>query len=105
MTRMAITVLVLTLCMSDVLKASNCDHALTVATSQFRTAPTAHVELDSSTNDERCRVFTKQFIEAVTVRQAVSTCRESPDRQRALELLDGKIQIVNDRLAEQSCGG
>lgn len=103
MTRTAIVVLVLTLCTSGAINASNCDQALTVAASQLRTAPIVQHNLDYPTADAKCRVVIAQFVEAVTARQAAATCQESVGRQRALEILDEQIRTFNDRLAEQSC--
>src|ERR1700758_4682263 len=100
MTRTAIVVFVLSLSTLQATSASNCDLALKASHSL---APMTQDKVDYSTNDEKCRAFTKQFVEAVTARQAASTCQESVGRQRALEILDGQIQTVNDRLAEQSC--
>ena len=103
MTRTAIVVFVLSLSTLQAISASNCDLALKAAASHLRLAPMRQDKVDYSSNDEKCRAFTKQFVEAVTARQAASTCQESVGRQRALEILDGQIQMFNDRLAEQSC--
>lgn len=103
MTRTAIVVFVLSLSTLQAMSASNCDLALKAAASHLRLAHITQDKVDYSTNDEKCRAFTEQFVEAVTARQAASTCQESVGRQRALEILDGQIQTFNDRLAEQSC--
>ena len=102
MTRTAIVVFILSLSTLQAMSASNCDLALKAAASHLLD-PTTRDKADYSTRDEKCRAFTRQFVEAVTARQAASTCQESMGRQRALEILDGQIQTVNDRLAEQSC--
>src|ERR1700730_6634830 len=103
MTRTAIMVLVLTLCTSGAINASNCDQALTGAASQLRTAPIVQHKLDYATNDAKCRVVIAQFVEAVTPRQAAATCQDSVGRQRALKVIDAEIETFNDRIAEQSC--
>jgi hypothetical protein len=102
MTRTAIVVFVLSLSTLQAMSASNCDLALKAAASHLL-APMTQDKVVYSTNDEKCRAFTKQFVEAVTARQAASTCQESVGRQRALDILDGQIRTFNDRLAEQSC--
>jgi hypothetical protein len=102
MTRTAIVVFVLSLSTLEAMSASNCDLALKAAASH-PLAPMTQDKVDHSTDDEKCRAFIKQFVEAVTARQAASNCQESVGRQRALEILDRQIQTVNDRLAEQSC--
>ena len=38
------------------------------------------------------------------VRQAISICADGIDRQRALEILDAEIDVVNNLIASQ-CGG
>jgi hypothetical protein len=91
MTRTATMVLVLTLCTSGTISASNCDQALTVAASQLRTAPMVQDKLDYSTNDAKCRVVIAQFVDAVTARQAAVTCQDSVGRQRALKIIDAEI--------------
>lgn len=102
MTRMAIVAFVLLLWAPEAMSAPNCDQALKAAASQLL-APPKLGRMANSSNDEKCRVIAKQFVEAVTVRQVASTCQERAIRQRALELLDGQIQTFNDRLAEQLC--
>jgi hypothetical protein len=102
MTRMAITVLVLTLCTSDVIKASDCE-ALTVAAPQIRTTPMVLDKLDYSTNDAKCHVVA-QFVEAVAARQAATTCQGSASRQSAFKIIAVEIETFHDRsIAEQSC--
>jgi len=63
----------------------------------------AHNSMDYTSRDDNCRVFIKQFVEAVEARQAAATCQDSVARQRNLEILDGEIQTFNERIAEQSC--
>lgn len=102
MARMAIVVFILLLSAPEAMSAPNCDQALKAAASQLL-APTKLGRMAYLSNDEKCRVIAKQFVEAVTVRQVASTCQERAGHQRALELLDEQIQTFNDRLAEQSC--
>ena len=60
--------------------------------------------MDHVADVENCGVYLKQFVEAVTARQAAATCQDAVARQRALETIDVEIQLFNDRIAEQSCG-
>jgi hypothetical protein len=60
--------------------------------------------MDHVANVENCHAYFKQFVEAVTARQAAATCQDVVERQRVLDNLDVEIQLVNDRIAEQSCG-
>ena len=85
------------------LSASRCDQASIAATSHLRLARASQSSTDHVANVENCRAYFKQFVEAVTARQAVATCQGGVGRQRALENLDVEIQLFNDRISEQSC--
>ena len=52
----------------------------------------------------RLRSVIRNAIEAVAARQAVATCQDGESRQSALKVIDAEIQIINDHIAEQSCG-
>jgi len=85
------------------LGASQCDRtSITVASHLLARA--SQSSIDHVANVENCRACFKQFVEAVTARQAVATWQDGVARQRALETLDVEIQLFNDRIAEQSCG-
>jgi sulfur relay (sulfurtransferase) DsrC/TusE family protein len=86
------------------LSASQCDQTSTAVASHLRLAGASQSSTDHVANVENCRAYFKQFVEAVTARQAVATCQDGVGRQRALENLDVEIQLFNDRIAEQSCG-
>jgi hypothetical protein len=44
------------------------------------------------------------FFEAVTARQAASSCQDGDKRQQTLEALDAEIDAFNNLIAAQ-CGG
>lgn len=84
--------------------ASQCDQASITLTSRLELARASQNSMDHAANGENCRSYFKQFVEAVTARQAAATCQDGVGRQRGLEKLDLEIQLLNDRIAEQSCG-
>jgi hypothetical protein len=86
------------------LSASQCDRASIVVASHLRLTRVSHNSMGHAANDEDCRTYFKQFVEAVTARQTAASCQDGLERQRALEILDTEIQKSNDRIAEQSCG-
>jgi hypothetical protein len=86
------------------LSASQCDPASIVVASHLRLTRVSHNSMDHAANDEDCRAYFKQFVEAVTARQTAASCQDGLERQRALEILDAKIEAFNDRIAAQSCG-
>jgi hypothetical protein len=86
------------------LGASQCDQTSIAVASHLRLAQASQSSMDHVANVESCRAYFKQFVEAVTARQAAATCMDGEERQRALENLDAEIQLFNDRIAEQSCG-
>ena len=95
--------LLIPLSTSPALSATSCDETSTVSASHLRYARMAHNSMDYRSRDDNCRVFIKQFVEAVEARRAAATCQDSVARQRNLEILDGEIQTFNERIAEQSC--
>jgi hypothetical protein len=86
------------------LGASQCDQTSVAVASHLRLARASQSSMDHVANVENCHAYFKQFVEAVTARQAAATCQDGVGRQRGLEKLDLEIQLVNDRIAEQSCG-
>jgi hypothetical protein len=84
------------------LGASQCGQA-SVVSSHLRLARSSQNSVGKPPTDESCRLDFRQFIEAVTARQAVADCPNDVQRQRALEVLDAEIQIFNDRIADR-CG-
>ena len=86
------------------LGASQCDQTSIAVASHLRLARASQSSMDHVANVETCRAYFTQFVEAVTARQAAATCQDGVGRQRVLENLDVEIQLVNDRIAEQSCG-
>lgn len=105
MTRSSISVAIClwSISATAVVGASRCDEGATAA-SHLRLARTSQDSRGHSANDDNCRTFIKQFVEAIAAREAAATCQDSVAHQRSLELLDGEIQAFNDRIAEQSCG-
>ena len=108
MRMMCIAILVVTFLMllpaTATLGASQCDQTSTAVAFHLRLARASHSSMDHVANVENCRAYFKQFVEAVTARQAAATCQGGVGRQRTLEDLDVEIQLFNDRIAEQSCG-
>src|ERR1700730_9868922 len=84
------------------LGASPCGQA-SVVSSHLRLVRSSQNSVGRPATDESCRLDFKQFIEAVTARQAVANCPNDVERQRTLEVLDAVIQIFNDRIADR-CG-
>ena len=88
---------------SAALSATGCDETSIVSASHLRYARLSHNSMDYTSRDDNCRVFIKQFVEAIEARQAAATCQDSVARHHNLEILDGEIQTLNERIAEQSC--
>ena len=86
------------------LGASQCDRTSITVASHLRLARASQSSMDHVAKVENCGGYFKQFVEAVTARQAAATCQDGVGRQRGLEKLDLEIQLLNDRIAEQSCG-
>lgn len=59
--------------------------------------------LDHNASGDICRVYIKQFVEAVTARKDAASCQDGVTRRRTLEVLDSEIEAVNDRIAQNSC--
>jgi hypothetical protein len=105
MTHTTVLVALLLLPTTAVFSASQCDQASTAAASQLRLARASQNSMNhSAAHNENCDTVIKQFVEAVTARQAAATCEDSVSRQRALTILDAQIETFNERIADQSCG-
>jgi|SRR6266850_7498504 hypothetical protein len=85
------------------LGASQCDQTLMAHASHLGLARASQGRMSDVANVENCAGYFKQFVEAVTARQAAATCQDAVARQRALENLDVEIELFNGRIAEQSC--
>jgi hypothetical protein len=104
MARVAIIVVpLLYLSAPPALSASECGQSSIVAASHVRLARASHNSMDGAANDDNCRAYFKQFVEAVTARQTAAKCQDGLERQRAIEILDAEIKTFNDRIAERSC--
>jgi len=55
--------------------------------------------VDPAHNEENCRPYATNFVEALTARQAASFCKDGIDRERILESLDFEIEAFNDLIA------
>ena len=83
--------------------ASNCQ-ATELAAAQVRWAAVRQSRGDTTNNEKSCRAYSVHFYEAVTARQAVSTCKDGAGRQPPLDVLDAEIDAFNNLIAAQ-CGG
>jgi hypothetical protein len=83
--------------------ASNCGEAPQLAAARGRWAAVRQSRGDTTNNEKNCRAYSINFYEAVTVRQAVSTCKDGVGRQPLLDVLDAEIDAFNNLIAEQ-CG-
>jgi hypothetical protein len=83
--------------------ASNCGQATELASVRVRWAAMRKSRDDTTNNEKNCRAYSVNFYEAVTVRQAVSTCKDGVGRQPLLDVLDAEIDAFNNLIAAQ-CG-
>ena len=83
--------------------ASNCGQATELAAARVRWAAVRQSRGDTPNNEKSCRAYSINFYEAVTVRQAVSTCKDGVGRQSLLDVLDAEIDGFNNLIAAQ-CG-
>jgi hypothetical protein len=74
-----------------------------VAAARVRWAVADQSRVDPAHYEESCREYGNQFFEAVKAREATSIREDGIDRQRALEILDAKIDAFNNLIASQ-CG-
>jgi hypothetical protein len=61
--------------------ASNCGQATELAAARVRWAAVRQSRGDTTNNEKSCRAYSVHFYEAVTARQAVSTCKDGVGRQ------------------------
>jgi hypothetical protein len=80
-----------------------CSQLSDLSAARLRWAAVRKNPVNSAHNEESCRSYGTNFFEAVIMRQAASTCRDSIDRERTRKLLDGEIDAFNDLIATQ-CG-
>jgi len=80
-----------------------CSQLSDLSAARLRWAAVRKKPVNPAHNEESCRSYGTNFFEAVTMRQAASTCRDSIDRERNRKLLDGEIDALNDLIATQ-CG-
>src|SRR5262245_21702174 len=71
-----------------------------VSTARARWATTRE-KIDFVRNEDKCRVSSGLFWEAVNVRQVVSNCEEGTDHQRDLDGLDAEINALNEMIDVQ----
>jgi hypothetical protein len=81
-----------------------CGRASGLPTARLRWEAARLIPADPALREKSCQAYGIQFYEAVTARQAVSTCRDGLDHRRDLELLDSEIDAFNKLIATQ-CGG
>jgi hypothetical protein len=84
--------------------ASNCGQATELAAARVRWAAVRKSRGDTPNNEKNCRAYSIHFYEAVTARQAASTCKDGVGRQPLLDVLDAEIDAFNNLIAAQ-CGG
>jgi hypothetical protein len=83
---------------------SNCGQATELAAARVRWAAVRQSRGDTPNNEKSCRAYSTYFYEAVTVRQAVSICKDGVGRQPLLDVLDAEIDAFNNLIAAR-CGG
>ena len=84
--------------------ASNCGQATELAAARVRWAAVRQSRGDTTNNEKNCRAYSINFYEAVTVRQAVSICKDGVASQPLLDVLDAEIDAFNNLIAAR-CGG
>jgi hypothetical protein len=106
MLQIIVSVFALLMFLSTAAKADMryCGQASELATARLRWEAARRNVIDPAFRDKNCRTYGMQFYEAVTARQAVSSCPGSADHQRDLALLDSEIDAFNKLIATQ-CGG
>ena len=83
---------------------SNCGQATGLAAARVRWAAVRQSRGDTPNNEKSCRAYSTYFYEAVTVRQAVSTCKDGVGRQPPLDVLDAEIDAFNNLIAARCSG-
>ena len=82
---------------------SRCGQASDLRAAHVRWAAARQNRIAPVDNEKSCRAYSVNFYEAVTVRYAISICRDGIDHQRDLDLLDSEIDTFNNLIASQ-CG-
>lgn len=96
--------ILLSLSPTAVIAEPQCADASATVSSSDRGARRAQQDRrDPATSGDTCRVYIKQFVEAVAARKDAASCQNGVARQRALGALDAEIEAFNDRIAESSC--
>lgn len=96
--------ILLSLSPTAVIAEPQCAYASATVSSSERGARRAQQDrLDPATSGDTCRVYIKQFVEAVAARKDAASCQNGVARERALGALDAEIEAFNDRIAESSC--
>jgi len=83
--------------------ASNCAQATELAAARVRWAAVRQSRVDATNNEKNCRTYGIHFYEAVTARQAVSTCNDLGSHA-ILDVLDSEIDAFNNLIAAQCRG-
>jgi hypothetical protein len=83
---------------------ASCRQEAEIAASRTASAVARSNRVDSARRPDRCHAYSKLFFETVEARQAASICADDADRRRALEMLDARIDAVNDLIASE-CEG
>jgi hypothetical protein len=83
---------------------SGCGQLRDLSAAGLRWAAVRKSPVNPGHSEESCRSYASNFLEAATMRQAASFCKDGVDRQRTLELLDAEIETFNDLIATQCTG-
>ena len=81
-------------------QTSGCAQVSNLSTARLHWAAERKGYVDPAHNEENCRSYATNFVEAVTARQTASFCKEGSDRDRMLETLDFEIEAFNDLIAK-----
>ena len=84
--------------------ASGCGQTAEVAATRVRWAAARQSRVDPANNEKNCRAYGIHFYEAVTARQAASTCKDGISHQPILDVLDAEIDAFNNLIAAQYRG-
>ena len=83
--------------------AQSCGQTAEVAAARVRWAAVRQSRVDATNNEKNCRTYGIHFYEAVTARQAVSTCNDLGSHA-ILDVLDSEIDAFNNLIAAQCRG-
>lgn len=82
---------------------SYCGRASDLTAARTRWATVRQGTVDPSRKDAHCRAYGVHFYEAVTVRQATSSCKDGLDHRSDIASIDSEIEAFNDLIAAR-CG-